>query len=209
MSISTVYASSTFSLSESLTDSLKTSKVDGETTYYIETAGKFSITAKILGGDINAAGVIWEELNADTPIDISLGDFSFSKTLAETDNKNPLTATKLTANWSEKTDSCDANNKCKSITTTKVSLKAAKNGTVTLTITGANNSGGISDYGLPVFSSICADNGNGLLPDETTSISMNGKFITSALSINCNVKSKTVVKAGEPYDLKTVTVKGK
>jgi hypothetical protein len=214
LSISATYAADSISITESATDKLLTYKYkeEGETftEYSLETTGKFSITAKISGDAFNEAGLYWEDITQDTPASISIGNFAFSDALNNTD-KPALTETKLNAVWTEKEDVCDSNSeKCKSITTQKITVTAAKNSNV-VTIK-ANGSSKFTDgdgYGSNVFSTTCLENGNGVVPDAIASITINDITLSTPLKVTCSVRSKNVTKPDDEFTLNTIKVTGK
>jgi hypothetical protein len=210
LSISAVYADSV-SLTESSTDKLLTNKYkeEGETftEYDVQRTGKFSISAKISGDSLNEAGIFWEDINEDATMAISVGNFAFESSLSEAD-KHKLSASKLTANWSEKSESCtDAENPvCKTTVLTKISISAGSNIDLTLKVDGTSK----NENGQNIFASICADNGNGLLEEEAiASLRINESTLSTPLSVKCGVKTKTMTKGEESFDLNTIKVTGK
>jgi hypothetical protein len=211
LSVSTVYAADTVSITESSTDKLLTHKYreEGETftEYEVENTGKFSITAKISGDSLNEAGIFWEDITEDATMAISVGNFAFQSSLSEAD-KHKLSASKLTANWSEKSESCtDAENPvCKTTVLTKISLSAGSNSNLTLKVNGSSK----GETGQNMFASLCTENENGVSEVEgTASLRINESTLSTPLSVKCSVKTKSVTKSEESYDLNTVKVTGK
>lgn len=214
LSISTVYAADSISITESSADKLLTHKYkeEGETftEYSVQTTGKFSITAKISGDAFNEAGLYWEDITQDTPATITIGDFNFTGALNETD-KPALTANKLNAVWTQKEDSCDSSGeKCKSIITQKVSINAATNSNlVTIKADGSSKMIDGKGYSSNIFAAICINNGNGVVPDAVASITINDITLSTPLKVNCSVKSKSVTTPDSDYTLNTIKVTGK
>lgn len=215
LSVSAVFAADSVSITESLTDKLLTHKYkeEGETftEYAVETTGKFSITAKISGDAFNQAGLQWTDLTVDTPVTVIVGDFNFSGDLSGADKQPALTAKKLAATWTGKEDVCDVNGeKCKSITTQKVSITAATNNNyVTIKVDGSSKRTDGDGYGQRAFADICDTNGNGVVPDAQATISINDVSLMTDLKVTCSVKIKTAGKGEESFDLKTIKVTGK
>lgn len=211
LSVSSVYAADSVSITESSTDKLLTHKYkeEGETftEYHVETTGKFSISAKLSGDSLNEAGVFWEDVTNEATIAINVGNFAFESSLNEADKHN-LSASKLTANWSEKSESCTDAEKpvCKTTVFTKISISAGRNSNLTLKVDGTSK----NENGQNVFASICAGNGNGSLQEEAVaSLRINESTLSTPLSVKCSVKTKPTTKGEESFDLNTIKVTGK
>lgn len=205
MSVFTAYAGVT--VSESSTETLKKYKDEGDIYYSVETSGKFSVTATISGDFLNDAGIFWNDITEDATMAISVGNFAFESSLSEAD-KYKLSASKLTANWSEKSEVCsDAENAvCKITVFTKISISAGSNSNLTLKVSGTSK----NENGQSVFAHICKDNGTGALSENAiASLRINESTLSTPLSIKCSLKTKSVTKGEESFDLNSVKITGK
>lgn len=216
VTIPTVYAAgSSISITESSSDKLITKKYkdpdtgESSTEYSVATTGTFSATAKISADAFDEAGITWDELGADTKVSLTIGDFSFSSTLGETD-KPALKKNTLTANWTNKEELCDDNDKCKSVITDKVNVSAANNGKgATFKITGNSKIDGDVSYGQVILAKQCAENGTGVLDGATATLTINDKPMSAQLTTKCTVKTTHVSKPDDDYELNSIKLTSK
>lgn len=207
-SIPAAYADSVVA-TESLTDSLKSSTADGVTSYYIETTGKYSVTAKISGDTFNEAGIFLADITEDTTVEISLGDFSFSSTLSAADT-HTLTATKIAAKWSDAESVCGGadGTVCKDVKHTSISVASGSNG-VTLKVNGTSKAtDGEILYGSRVFGDICDTVGTGTTTADAT-LTVDGTPLTTSVKVTCSVKTKTQTKGEDTFDLTATKITAK
>jgi len=199
-----VYAD-TLSMTESLNDKLKCTGSGDECT--VETVGKFNVTTKISSATFEDNGVFWEDLTEDTPIEISVGDYSFSGTLADADNPT-LTSTKIAAKWLETYDECldDSCERSKTVIPEQVNVSGGLKGIV-LKIAGKSKVGDFDEYGSRAFADYCDQAGDGEMLNEDVTLSVDGVEFVGQLEITCKVKTKTVTKNNESFDLVSTTVK--
>ncbi|WP_374088675.1 hypothetical protein [Methylomicrobium lacus] len=196
----------TVSMTESLNDKLKCTQ-GGECT--VETVGKFNVTAKIDGTTFEENGILLNGLNEDTPIEISVGDYSFTGTLADADSAT-LTGTKIAAKWLETYDEClnDSCERSKTVIPAQVSVSGGLNGMV-LKIAGKSKVGDFDEYGSRAFADYCDEAGDGAVLNEDATLSVDGTELSGQLEITCKVKTKTVTKNDESFDLVSTTVRAR
>jgi hypothetical protein len=210
-SISVAYADSV-AVTESVSESLKSSKTDGVTTYSVESSGKFSVTAKISGYSFYDVGILLTDITKDSTIAVSIGSYAFSSTLSAADkNKYTLTSTKIAGKWSKTHQECGgrASNICKDVTDTTVSITGGLAGIV-LKIDGKSNDPDLaSPYGSRIFAETCRSAGDGAVLSEDATLTVNGIPLTATLTGKCSVKTRPVVKGGETFDITTTKLTAK
>lgn len=204
------------SLSESLVGSFKCYKYPLSAVSWggydcgVINTGKFSATAKISGDTFDARGMSLADINDATPISIEIGDFQFSSTLGEAVS-HKLTSSKITAKWASSGSFCSNPPGCsreKTITYTTIEVSNKKN-SVTFKVTGSSRISGIDsvEYGSRIFADICDNAGTGPLEPIVGSLTIGEEVFSTTISGSCSVKSKTVTKYDEEYNLVTTTVK--
>lgn len=207
-----LYADS-LKLTESKTEKLncKTFKEEGEnyTECYQSSTGKFLLSAIVSTDSFDEAGIIWDEVDETTLLDLQIGDFNFSSTIDEADVKN-VTSSAISGTWFNSHDICSADSgNCKSIKDTTVKINALKNKNVTFTLSGNSKSDDMDEFGQRFFIGMCEEQGTGTIT-ETATFSINGIPVSGDLDINCRVTEKTVTaKDGNEYTLVNVGVTAK
>lgn len=201
--ISPVAMAGAATLNESQADSLKCYSQQ----CYIESSGKYSATAFIPADVFYARGISLDTISDTTVIGITMGDFSFNKTLGEA-NKLVLTSTKLSAKWQDTHAGACHGNQCKSVVDTTVTVNTGSNG-VTIKVSGNNKAEDSTLlFGSTVFAGVCATNGDGYLLSEPVSLSVDSETFNATVTGTCKVKTKTKIKDGTSYDLNNITVHG-
>lgn len=200
-------------LTESLTDKLKCSKVGGQARCDIETTGKYAVTAVISGDTFESRGITLSTLNNDTPITLTLGDYSFSSTFGSAASKT-LTARKLSAKWTATHITC-ANSQCskqKAVIHDTVTVTAGGSDYVTIKVSGTSNSGGTgNDFGKRIFADICGELGDGAYINGTeraiATLTVAGQSFSTAMTGLCKVKTQSTTRNGTRYDLTAINLK--
>jgi hypothetical protein len=197
-------------LTESRKDALKCYSFEGEQSCEIVTTGKFTVVAFISGDSFDQRGITFDTISPSTHITMSVGGFIFSKTLGEAPNL-VLNSKKLSATWKETHEECNANDICKSVVDTTVSIGASSNSNgpngLSIKITGTNKSDSIINYGSEVFATTCSSNNNGYLLNDTASLSVDNEVFSATLSGSCKTKIATKVKNGESFSLESISDK--
>ncbi|WP_374088677.1 hypothetical protein [Methylomicrobium lacus] len=190
-------------VTESLSDKVKcVNKV-----CYVVTEGKFNVSAKISADSFAQHDIYLDEIYADTPLEIKVGNFQFASTLADAD-VSKFTNRGVTAKWFQTYDEC-RNESCDKIKTVKyeqVGVNGGLNG-IALKISGKSKAGGDDEYGRGVFADSCKEAGDGAELSGTATLTVDGIPLSGGLTINCKVKTKTVTKYGESFDLVSATVR--
>jgi len=194
------------SVTESLNDKLKCTK---SKICHVEAEGKFNVTARISGATFEDNGVLLQDITENTPLQINVGNFEFVSTLADADNPK-LTPTKVSAKWVKTYDEC-RNESCDKIKTVKyeqVGVNGGLNGIV-LKISGKSKAGDVDEYGSRAFADYCDEAGDGSVFFGTASLTVDGTPLPGGLEIRCKVKTKTVTKYGESFELVSTTVRAR
>ncbi len=196
-------------MTESLTDKLKCAKSNGEPICSVETTGKFTMTAKISGDDFAAAGIYLDEIDQNTPMEVAVGDFILSTALSDAD-KYKLTATKISAKWSEYASKClNADcSKTKAVRHTMVTINGGLRG-VTIKIVGSSLSSENNEYGARSLADMCDDAGNDAVLTVPATLTVDGIELATTISGRCQNDVRSVSKNGEAFQLQRTLIKAK
>jgi len=188
-------------LTESLKDKLKCNKVDGEKMCSIETRGHYNLVAKIPGQDLQNAQLTPDQISEASTIEINLGDFTFSSSMANADRFS-VNGSKLVSRWTETTERClDAEcNKSKLVRHATIQFNANNKGAV-LKVFGTSLNNDNDSYGYRILSDLCDQQGDGTELNETATLTIDGKEISGIFTGVCKVNSKAVTKNGETFEL--------
>ena len=210
----------TVTLTETQKDAVKCGPVTkdpdtGETLQdcFQNTTGIYSATIKLTEATFVNNQSLFTDIDANSPLGISIGEFNFTGSLSEA-NKKKLTATTAEGTWLDQHEVCskfDANDECvtsKSVTDGAVKISRIKNKGATITLSGMSDN---DSNGQKIYTSLCQDNGTGTTYQDAV-LSLGGVDISSSIQISCVVKSTTVDENGDkggPYDLNNITIKAK
>ncbi|WP_150048377.1 hypothetical protein [Methylomonas rhizoryzae] len=188
-------------LTESLKDKLKCGKVDGEKVCSIETRGQYNLVAKISGQDLQNAELTPAQISEESTIEIALADFVFSSSMANADRFS-ANGSKLVSRWTETTERCiDAEcNKIKLVRHATIQFNANNKGAV-LKVFGSSLNNDNDSYGYRILSDLCDQQGDGTELNETATLTIDGKEISATFTGICKVKTKSVTKNGETFEL--------
>lgn len=192
---------------ESVSASVKCYKDLGDTICGIENKGKYSATAYIAADTFASAGITFDVLNDASTIDIEMGNFLFSSTLGDAASRT-LTANKLNAKWLNTHDVCNLDGVCKKPAVDTTVTIAANSRSVMIRVTGNNKSTDSDSFGQSAFIEPCQLAGNNALIQVPTSLTVDGVVFATTISGTCKVKTKTVTKNGESFDLESVSFSG-
>lgn len=194
-------------MTESLKDRLKCSKSDQSCS--VVTVGKLNFTARIAGTTFEKNGIFLADISENTPIEISVGDFAFSSTLADA-NRHTLTSTKVAAQWPETHDECldESCDHSKPVIDEKIAVKGDINGIV-LKISGKSKMSDFDQYGPRAFADHCAEAEDGTVLNADATLTVDGVDVVGQLEISCRTSVKTVTRYDESFDLYSTTVRAR
>ncbi|MCX7099335.1 MAG: hypothetical protein NTV43_15675 [Methylococcales bacterium] len=214
------YAADTVALTETQKDEIKCGPVQkdpdtGETYQecYQNTTGAYSATIKLTESTFTNNESLFTDIDADSLIGITIGEFSFADALSAA-SKKKLTASTVEGTWLQTHEVCtkyDADEECvktKLVTDTTFKISRVKNKGATITVTGKSDNDG---NGQKMYTSLCLDNGPGTTTDNAV-LSVAGVDINVGLQISCTLKETVADEDGAkggPYDLTNMTIKAK
>lgn len=186
---------------ETQADSVKCRNVDGVPSCEVETSGKYTATAVLPASTLLDHGISSYQIDLNTYIAFTIGDFTFSGTIGEAVKYSLRSAT-----WKLTHEVCNANGVCKYPADTTISSKIGLRG-VSIKATGVSKISTDVSFGSGVFASLCLANGDGHPFSEPVEMTVDSEVFTATVNGTCSVKTKTKVKNGESFDLNLVTVK--